>query len=134
MHAVTINGEDVICFTADFTRLWINNSVKPTFTYEVKNPEVPKKYFENINTSRASNSGCDLEGVSLTLNNSVIIDDGGYLSITINNNTKEEITCGEPFKMFYKKYDKFIEIPLKKNYAFHLLAYMRFLPFGINSN
>lgn len=124
VHSVTINGEDVICFTADFTRLWINNSVKPTFTYEVKNPEAPKKYFENINTSRTSNSGCDLEGVSLTLNNSVIIDDGGYLSITINNNTKEEITCGEPFKMFYKKNDKFIEIPLKKNYGFHMLAYL----------
>ena len=124
IHTVTINGQNEVCFNADFTELWINNSVKPTLTYGVRNPESVRKYFENINTSHIKDSGCDLEGVSLTLNSSVIINDGGYLSITINNDTKEEITCGEPFKMFYKKNDKFIEIPLKKNYAFNLPAYM----------
>ncbi len=124
IHTITINGQDEICFNADFSELWINNSVKPTLTYGVRNPETVQKYFENINSPETTNSGCGLDGVSLTLNSSVIIDNGGYLSITITNGTKEEITCGDMFKMYYKKGDKFVEIPLKKNYAFLLLAYM----------
>lgn len=124
MHTITINGDNIICFNADCTELWINNSVKPTLTYGIKNPDVPRKYFSSINTSKTLQSGSELDGVSITLEHSVIIDNGGYLSVTIKNNTSEQITCGDPFKMFYQKGDKFVEIPLKKNYAFHLLAYM----------
>ncbi len=124
VHTVTINGDNIICFNADCTELWINNSVKPTLTYGIKNPDVPHKYFSGIGSSSQLESGSELEGVSITLEHSVIIDNGGYLSVSVNNNTNEQITCGDMFKMYYKKGDKFVEIPLKKDYAFHLLAYM----------
>lgn len=38
-NTVAINGQTKLCFSRDFTRLWVDNGVKPSYTYVVAEPE-----------------------------------------------------------------------------------------------
>ncbi len=45
-RSITVNGALKIHFGRDFMQLWIDDGVKPTFTYNVKNPRRAKQLFE----------------------------------------------------------------------------------------
>lgn len=45
-RSITVNGALKIHFCQDFMQLWIDDGIKPTFTYNVKNPRRVKQLFE----------------------------------------------------------------------------------------
>lgn len=45
-NRITINDRETLCFSKDFTELWIYTGVKPTFSYKVLNPAVASKAFK----------------------------------------------------------------------------------------
>lgn len=45
MNNIIVLGDNVLCFDETFTGVWINNPVKPSFTYRVKNPGFVKETF-----------------------------------------------------------------------------------------
>lgn len=46
-RSITVNGALKIHFCRDFMQLWIDDGVKPTFTYNVKNPRRARRLFED---------------------------------------------------------------------------------------
>ncbi len=45
-HRITINGDNTLCFSENYSELWIDTGVKPTLSYKVLNPSKAKNIFE----------------------------------------------------------------------------------------
>lgn len=45
-NTITLDEHNTLCFSYDFSEIWIDDSVEPTFSYSVNNPEKVKKAFE----------------------------------------------------------------------------------------
>lgn len=44
-YEICLNGGNILCFSEDFSLVWIDDGVKPTLSYKVKNPEVVEKIY-----------------------------------------------------------------------------------------
>ncbi|MBE6039152.1 MAG: hypothetical protein E7218_08170 [Anaerofustis stercorihominis] len=44
-NIIQLDDNTTICFNEDFTQLWVDNNVKPTYSYRVKNPDYVKDKF-----------------------------------------------------------------------------------------
>lgn len=66
-HRITINGDTTLCFSENYSELWIDNGVKPTLSYKVLNPSKAKNIFET-----GANVGGDDEP------NKIIVNPLGY--------------------------------------------------------
>ncbi len=66
-HRITINGDATLCFSENYSELWIDNGVKPTLSYKVLNPSKAKNIFETD-----ANVGGDDEP------NKIIVNSSGY--------------------------------------------------------
>ncbi len=93
----------MLCFNADCTEVYIDNGVKPTLSYEVKNPEKIQKFFKFNYIDgilRVLSSGSDTEGVSISIKN-YHFGDRPYLKIEWKNDTDNEIGLSEYFDLLY---------------------------------
>ncbi len=93
----------MLCFNADCTEVYINNGVKPTLSYEVKNPEKIQKIFKFNYIDgilRVLSSGSDVEGVSISIKN-YNFGDKPYLKVEWKNDTNKDFAMGEYFDLLY---------------------------------
>lgn len=93
----------MLCFNADCTEVYIDDGVKPTLSYEVKNPEKIQKLFSFgyiDGVLREVSSGSDIEGVSVSIKN-YKFGDKPQLDIEWKNETNKEVFIGEYFELLY---------------------------------
>lgn len=102
-YSIEINDKITINFDNSFSKLWVDDNVKPSYTYGITNPDVVKNLFVSIRTpedpvigTETSPLFTDFDGVYLTLK-SIDTNPGGYkvFNITWNNTTDKDITYGE---------------------------------------
>lgn len=102
-YSIEIDDKITIYFDNSFSKLWVDDNVKPSYTYGITNPDVVKNLFVSIRTpedpvigTETSPLFTDFDGVYLTLK-SIDTNPGGYkvFNITWNNTTDKDITYGE---------------------------------------
>ena len=119
----------MLCFNADCTELWLDNGVKPTYSYEVKNPEKVKalfdKYLGTKNTPPITvlSSGSDLDGVSVSIKN-YDFGENPYIEIEWKNDTDNELVIGEYFDLLYSNGMGNSFSCAKGDVVFHDIAYI----------
>lgn len=116
----------ILCFNADCTEVYIDDGVKPTFSYEVKNPEKIQDFFK-LNyidgIFRMLSSGSDYEGVSIAIKN-YSFGDKPYLNVEWRNDTNEELVLDEYFDLLYSNGMGNSFSCAKENIAFKDIAYI----------
>ncbi len=70
-HRITINEDNTLCFSENYSELWIDTGVKPTFSYEVLNPSKVKNVFEIGAETKVKVGGADGP-------NKIIVNPSGY--------------------------------------------------------
>ncbi len=127
-HRINL-GADTLCFSKDFSKVWIYTGVKPTFTYKVLNTDVVTEIFAMIDYDKitssfiVTNRGSDVDGISIALENFELDCDKPYITVKYINSTSEHFTYGEMFDILYLRDDKFTSCAKKEIY-FNLLGYM----------
>lgn len=48
LHYNGTQADACLCFNESFTELWLNDGVKPSYSYAVKNPEIVEAYFDQL--------------------------------------------------------------------------------------
>lgn len=117
--------DDKISINIDqsFSALWIDDGVKPTFSYTIKNPEILKNLFSisfYIDGEKTENR----DGVYITLDRINLSKDSTDFSVTWHNETDNEIGYGEPFSIERFENNQWIKVPFPENYVFLLPEYM----------
>ena len=93
----------MLCFNADCSEVWIDDGVKPTYSYEVKNPEKIREYFDFNYIDgilRVLSSGADAEGVSISIVG-YSFGENPYIKIEWRNDTDKEMSLSEHFDLLY---------------------------------
>ena len=65
-HRVHLWGNTYLNFSWNFTHVWIDNGVKPTYTYRVNEPEAVRKLFSIITGEHLSMTATDVSSTGLT--------------------------------------------------------------------
>lgn len=108
------SGKSVtLCFSADCTELWLDDSVKPSLSYKVKNPDAVRKLFSSGGLGSISqfgggtmggltvlSYGSDIDGVSISLG-AYDFGEKPYLDIVWKNNTANDLVIGRAFDLLY---------------------------------
>lgn len=106
-NRVILNKGNTLCFSKNYSELWIYTGVKPTFSYKVLNPSKVKNIFEIKPAERITSSfsvvdkGSDIEGVSLSVKWVELNAEKPYIQIEWKNDAKNEVTYPESFDILY---------------------------------
>ncbi len=119
-YRIEINDKTSINIDESFTILWTDDSVKPSYSYEIKNPVILTEMFSICNYTNAEK----MPGIYVTVNAVEKTFSDTTFTVTWHNNSKEEVTYGEMFSVEYKNGDSWEEIPLPENFAFHAIGYL----------
>ncbi|MBQ2855283.1 MAG: hypothetical protein IJE81_07410 [Oscillospiraceae bacterium] len=65
-HQVHLRGNTYLNFSWNFTHVWIDNGVKPTYTYRVNEPEVLQELFAIITGEKLSMAAMEVSPTGLT--------------------------------------------------------------------
>ena len=93
----------MICFSVDCSEVWIDDGVKPSYSYKVKNPEKIQEYFKFNYIDgilRVLSSGSDADGVSISIVG-YSFGENPYIKIEWRNDTDEEKSLSEYFDLLY---------------------------------
>lgn len=102
-----------------FTYLWLDDSVKPSFSYKIKNPEILKDLFS------ISNHVTGVEDVYITIDKVITEENSSTFEVTWHNERNDTIHFGEFFHI-----EKFTEngiwekITFPENYVFLTIGYI----------
>ncbi len=116
---IVINDRNTININENFSTLWVDNSVKPSFSYRIKNPDILKNIFS------ITNYVTGVEGVYINIDKITKQDVGINFDITWHNEREDTIHFGEFFHI-----EKFTEngiwekIPFPENYVFLTIGYL----------
>lgn len=98
-----VSNPIMLCFNVDCTEIYIDDGVKPTLSYKVKNPEKIEKifkfnYIDGVLRELSANSDC--YGLSISIE-SYKFGDKPYINVEWKNDTAKEIVIGEYFDLLY---------------------------------
>lgn len=116
--------ETELCFNGNFTQLWLADSVKPSLTYGVRNPQILRKFFTKEIYKIGLNSGSELKGVNIELAQTDFKCDPAMLKIKWVNTLSDDIIFGEEFYVQRKVEDKWIDCRINDEYAWHSIGYI----------
>lgn len=120
-------GKITFYFSSDHTTVWVSDGVKPSYTYEVKNPETLPDIFEQAVrlSAVAYKSGTETEGISIRLKEINVDDEHPYMTVEYINDTDYNFTYGADY-MIYRIEGKEKVSCEKEDLAFDLPLYHLF--------
>ncbi len=123
-YRIELNDKLSINIDESFSYLWINDGVKPTYLYKIKNPDILKNLF-CISNYAIENTNSEHNGVYITLDSIRFSKDTTSFDVTWHNETEEELLYGEFFSIEKNnKYGDWEEIPFPDNYSFITIGYI----------
>ena len=93
----------MLCFNADCTEVWIDDGVKPSYSYEVKNPEKIQQYFRFNYIDgilRVLSSSSEYRGLTVSIVG-YNFGENPYIKVEWKNNSNEEHAIGYGFDLLY---------------------------------
>ncbi len=93
----------MLCFNADCTEVWIDDGVKPSYSYEVKNPEKIQQYFKFNYIDgilRVLSSSSEYRGLTVSIVG-YNFGENPYIKVEWKNNSNEEHAIGYGFDLLY---------------------------------
>ena len=93
----------MLCFNADCTEVWIDDGVKPSYSYEVKNPEKIQRFFKfNCidGILRVLSSSSEYRGLTVSIVG-YNFGENPYIKVEWKNNSNEEHAIGYGFDLLY---------------------------------
>ena len=116
-----IEFDDSLSINIDqsFTYLWLDDMVKPSFTYKIKNPEILKDLFS------ISNYVSGVEGIYITVDKVTTDEDSMNFEVTWHNERDEEVTFGERYSIEKYNDEGLWEIySFPEDFAFIMIGYL----------
>ncbi len=114
-YSISFAKKAVFNFNADFTEVWFNDGVKPSYTYKVKNPETLIDIFDVFKLAGSSSSavafksGTETEGVSIKLKSIDLESDEPYIKYEWVNDTDFSLGFDERCDIYFIDGDKKID-------------------------
>lgn len=93
----------MLCFNADCTEVWIDDGVKPSYSYEVKNPEKIQRFFKFNYIDgilRVLSSSSEYRGLTVSIVG-YNFGENPYIKVEWKNNSNEEHAIGYGFDLLY---------------------------------
>ncbi len=93
----------MLCFNADCSEVWIDDGVKPSYSYEVKNPEKIREYFDFNYIDgilRVLSSNSEYRGLTVSIVG-YNFGENPYIKVEWKNNSSEEHGIGYGFDLLY---------------------------------
>lgn len=100
-YQIVINDLTTICFNQGLNEIWINDNVKPTQTYAVKNPLSVQEIFKNSTSYSNSIKYSIPHNNNSTTSNDKLNKDSSNNSNTTNNNTSNTDTSSSGIAFQY---------------------------------
>lgn len=100
-------GGKTLCFSADYSALWVDTGVVPTRSYRVLNPTKVRSAFEagadkgTTESFTVVDRGSDIDGVSLSFRQVELDTDKPYLQLVWSNDSKAAAIYPESFDILY---------------------------------
>lgn len=120
-YRIELNDSISINIDESFSSLWIDDSVKPSFSYEIKNPEILKNLFSVSNYIKDT-AETERDGVYVTLDKINFSKNSTSFEVTWHNETDNVAMYGEVFSIEKFNNNTWEEIPLPENHAFSLIG------------
>lgn len=114
-------------FNGDCTEVWMDDLIKPTLTYKVKDPEAVRQFFENQEHDFLP---AQLEGLSLKVSAADFASNPPYLEIEWINATEQNLVFGESYRIYRENNGVWERLEFPENYGFNLQA----IPLSANSS
>lgn len=120
------SGDIGYYFNKDCTELWVDDTIKPSLTHRVKDPQAVRQFFENRDNDFLP---AELEGLSLQIIDADLTGDrsvgyGPYLYIEWINNSKQNIIFGEAFSIYREDNGSWKKLKFPENYGVDAVAIM----------
>ena len=93
----------MLCFNADCTEVWIDDGVKPSYSYEVKNSEKIQRFFKFNYIDgilRVLSSSSEYRGLTVSIVG-YNFGENPYIKVEWKNNSNEEHAIGYGFDLLY---------------------------------
>lgn len=115
------SGDIGYYFNEDCTELWVDDTIKPSLTHRVKDPQAVRQFFENRDNDFLP---AELEGLSLKATAADFSSDVPYLEVEWMNTTKQDLIFGESYCIYREKDGTWERLEFPENYGFNLMAIM----------
>lgn len=115
------SGEICYYFNKNCTELWVDDTIKPTLTHRVKDPQAVRQFFENRDNDFLP---AELEGLSLQATAADFSSDVPYLEVEWMNTTKQDLIFGESYCIYRENNGTWERLEFPENYGFNLMAIM----------
>lgn len=114
------SGDICYYFNRDCTKLWVDDTIKPSYTHRVKDPQAVRQFFNNRESGFLPTA---LEGLSLQIIGSDFSDDPPYLEVEWVNTTKQNLIFGESYCIYRENNGTWEKLKFRENYgAFDLVG------------
>ncbi len=124
-YRIEINDSVSINIDDSFQILWLDDNIRPSYSYKIKNPDILRNLFTIENYTQSTlTSFTDLTGVYITINQINRNHDSTVFDVTWHNENNIQITYGEIFSVEKFNNGTWTEIPLPENFVFLLPAYI----------
>lgn len=107
-------GDICYYFNGDCTELWVDDTVKPSFTHRVKDPQAVRQFFENRESGFLPS---ELEGLFLKATAADFSGDPPYLEVEWINTTKQDLVFGESYRIYREKNGTWERLEFSENYG-----------------
>lgn len=108
------SGDICYYFNGDCTELWVDDTIKPSLTHRVKDPQAVRQFFENQENDFLP---AELEGLSLQATDADFSSDPPYLEIEWINTTKQDLVFGESYCIYRENNGTWERIEFREGYG-----------------
>lgn len=108
------SGDICYYFNGDCTELWVDDTIKPSLTHRVKDPQAVRQFFENRENDFLP---AELEGLSLQATDADFSSDPPYLEIEWINTTKQDLVFGESYCIYRENNGTWERIEFREGYG-----------------
>lgn len=115
------SGEICYYFNKNCTELWVDDTIKPTLTHRVKNPQAIQAFFANQESDFLP---MELKGLSLHVTAAVFSGTAPYLEIEWINNSEQNLLYGEDFSIYREVNGFWEKLKFPENYGVNAVAIM----------
>lgn len=108
------SGDICYYFNRDCTELWVDDTIKPSLTHRVKDPQAVRQFFENRENDFLP---AELEGLSLQATDADFSSDPPYLEIEWINTTKQDLIFGESYHIYRENNGTWERMEFREGYG-----------------
>lgn len=121
-NEIVLNRNTVLCFSENCEFVWIDDGVKPSLSYRVKNPDTVREIFSTYPRSygiTCTTISTECDGVVYDFLSGTIVEDFPHISVRWTNHTGDVLCYGEDFTLYKDE----TAVEPEDNTGFHALLH-----------